>query len=672
MNWLLRLLFDWVFVMLYYLMEGILYIVYFLEKVFDVFAGTTKITYNGQKDYLINVFFGQNVISTVFWGITAIAMTLCFAFTIVAVARKTVDFGGTVKNSIGQIISNAGMACISFLLLSVISIAAINLSNVVLVQLNYLMKNAYGLSYTGAGENKEFSQEELASMTRIMNTVGNYSLNPSPQNRYNVNACFNACRSDLFRLYSSGFFSYNYQMDGDHHTWQSAIYQLGSSADFKASLPEDQYNETVSLAVSAIMDELKYNPNFKPVKYVEQKELGELSVDTIIFLTASMDAPWSSFYKDSASFTDPLRRSYYDGTKEHSNLKTVRKDFDIWLIRYEIAFLSSFVFVLVMVQCTFIFITRLVNLMLLYVVSPFFVSSMPLDDGQRFQTWRQAFIIQLLSGFGTVVAMRLYLLMIPMIMDSKLIFFENVFFNYMARLLFILGGSFAVLKSTSMITSILAGTPGAAAQGELVGAALGMSAVNKIKGAAQKAGHVAGAPASIAAKQGIHHVKKDRRSYLDAKRSQRTSEKMERKGHGKQSEKGSSGSGGGGSSSGSGGSSGDGQSGSAQNQEYTGKAEEGQTRQSPVSSGSGENTEMGAAKKHAVRAEKHATAGEDPGVSGEMMNSMFSSYEKKAEKNYDDGSAGMQMKRMFSIADSEARRPKKQPPAPPKPPQNNK
>ena len=52
-KWLTRLLFDWFFVLLYKLLRLLLMLVDFMEKIFDVFAGITKVSYNGQKDYLI-------------------------------------------------------------------------------------------------------------------------------------------------------------------------------------------------------------------------------------------------------------------------------------------------------------------------------------------------------------------------------------------------------------------------------------------------------------------------------------------------------------------------------------------------------------------------------------------------------------------------------------------
>lgn len=148
------------FVLLYKLLRALLGLVDFMEGIFDVFAGLSKVSYNGQKDYLVNVFFGQNIIAVIFWGMTAISLVLCFVFTVVAVTRKILDIGGGVKQSLGQILNGALRSCVSFLFVSVICIASVNLANICLIQINYLMKNASTLMYDGDNE-RTFSGKRM-------------------------------------------------------------------------------------------------------------------------------------------------------------------------------------------------------------------------------------------------------------------------------------------------------------------------------------------------------------------------------------------------------------------------------------------------------------------------------------------------------------------------------
>lgn len=142
----------------------------------------------------------------------------------------------------------------------------------------------------------------------------------------------------------------------------------------------------------------------------------------LIFLISGMEASQNSMY-NTGDFNDAIRKGYVSGKKSYNNLKQVRKDFDIWEMDYLVGYVTCIVFVIIMAICIFTFIVRMFNLLLLYITAPLFVSSMPLDDGGKWQSWTQAFVIQLFSGFGMIIAMRLYLIIIPIVISSDLVFF---------------------------------------------------------------------------------------------------------------------------------------------------------------------------------------------------------------------------------------------------------
>ena len=82
-KWLARLLFDWVFVLLCRLMQGLLKLVDFMESFFDIFAGTSKVMYKDSGDFLINIFFGHDAVTNAFWAMALIAIVMAFGFCIV-------------------------------------------------------------------------------------------------------------------------------------------------------------------------------------------------------------------------------------------------------------------------------------------------------------------------------------------------------------------------------------------------------------------------------------------------------------------------------------------------------------------------------------------------------------------------------------------------------------
>lgn len=504
-NWLTKLLFDWVFVLLCKLMQGLLKLVGFIESFFDIFAGTSKVMYKNSGDFLINIFFGHDAVTNAFWAMALIAIVMAFAFCIVGMARKAADVTDSAKQSVGQIFSNFIRCLIIILLINAISVAAVNISNVLLDRINFAMENAAILDRDD--QEKHFSDQEYAAMARVLATVANYSVNPSSDSRYNINSCFNAIRNDLLALHVNGFFDYDYDLDANgHHTWQSALALLAASADLTVDLNLDTYYSDVAYAFQTVSREISTYSGFAPVETARVSTDSAISTDVLIFLIAGMEAAQNSMYNN-GRYDDALRRGYVTGEKSYMNLKQVRRDFDIWDMDYLVAYIACIVFILIMAICIFTFIVRMFNLLLLYLVAPLFASSMPIDDGSKWQSWTQAFVIQLFSGFGSVIAMRLYLIIIPVALSSDLIYFpgEGVGYavlNRMAQLLMVLGGAWAVLQSSSVITGILAGNPGMAAiqQEGRIGSMMTHGAMSAVRGTKQIAGGILKTPGNIAKK----------------------------------------------------------------------------------------------------------------------------------------------------------------------------
>ena len=535
-EWLQKLLFDWVFVLLYRMLQGLLNLVDFIESFFDVFAGTAKIFYKGDADFLLNVFFGHDSVTNAFWAMALIAIALAFAFCIVQMARKATDIAGTVRQTIGQTMGNFFRCLLIILLLNAGTVAAINISNVLLDRINYALENAAILNQSE--DDKTFTEQEYATMTKILATVANYSVNPSADSRYNVNSCFNAIRPDLLSLYVNGFFNYDYPLDDNgHYTWQGALALLAASADLTQDLNLSTYYTDVVSAFQTVSKEISTYSDFAPIKSAHFAAPGTLDTDDLIFLIVGMEAAENSMY-NTGNFYDAIRKGYISGEKSYNDLTQVRKDFDIWEMDYLVGYISCITFILILAICIFTFIVRIFNILLLYITAPLFVSTMPLDDGSKWTSWVQAFVIQLFSGFGLVIAMRLYLIIIPIVISSDLVFFAgsgtaNAILNHMAQLLMVLGGAWAVLQAGGVITGILAGNPGMAAiqQEGRMGAMVTGWAMRAPRAAMEATGKLAGKAvkgAKYVADTGDRHRQKaDKKANLSARKAQQRQSKAD-------------------------------------------------------------------------------------------------------------------------------------------------
>ncbi len=178
------------------------------------------------------------------------------------------------------------------------------------------------------------------------------------------------------------------------------------------------------------------------------------SISDTILLVSAMDA-----HKDSGvrfSFNTAPWSGIVDGSL---NYITFAGRINIAEIDYLVGFASAIFCLIIMIICLFSFIRRIYDIVLLYIVSPYFASTMVLDDGQKFAHWRETFIAKVLVGFGSALGMRLFLLLIPVVMSDDIQFFSNsaveATAGYVLKLLFILGGMYAVYKSSSLLTSII-------------------------------------------------------------------------------------------------------------------------------------------------------------------------------------------------------------------------
>lgn len=203
------------------------------------------------------------------------------------------------------------------------------------------------------------------------------------------------------------------------------------------------------------------------------------SLGRIVFMIASLNAAKNDqFNVGSAtalniqfgtSRADTVRYPFYTliggngvTVKDYGNIKQVTEEFNLASFDYIIGFIAAVFLLFTIGVCLIIFVQRIFELMLLYLVSPYFVSMIPIDDGERFGRWRDLFIGKCFTGFGSVIGMRLFLMVCPMIMGNRIKFgtAASPEMDYMMKLFFLAGGAWAVYKSGSMITSLLSSQAG--------------------------------------------------------------------------------------------------------------------------------------------------------------------------------------------------------------------
>ena len=139
------------------------------------------------------------------------------------------------------------------------------------------------------------------------------------------------------------------------------------------------------------------------------------------------------------------------------------------------------------------FVERTLSIIVLFILAPFSIGSSVIDEGSRFKTWRDQVISKFLVAYGLIVAINIYCLVVNLVMQPGFGFFEpGSLLNYVAKVLFVLGGALSLNSISQLIGNLVA--PGIGGQD--------LSSVDMSKGAGKVAAMgkgIAFGPAGLAA-----------------------------------------------------------------------------------------------------------------------------------------------------------------------------
>lgn len=172
-----------------------------------------------------------------------------------------------------------------------------------------------------------------------------------------------------------------------------------------------------------------------------------------ILVTSGYDA-----YIGPAADRAAIEQMFVTGQLDYNNIGTVKTYYDLGGMNFFIGIASGLVILVMFVMSAISFIQRIFDIVLLYIVSPASAATIPLDDGQRFKLWREMLISKVLGGYGIVLSMNLFFLIVPQI--SSISFFDNNLKNGIVQLLFVIGGAFAVTKANMVISQLTGNNAG--------------------------------------------------------------------------------------------------------------------------------------------------------------------------------------------------------------------
>lgn len=237
----------------------------------------------------------------------------------------------------------------------------------------------------------------------------------------------------------------------------------------------------------------------------------DVSLGRIVFCSTTLNAHRndaqniSKFPVEKNIMTDTDRKYFYyksvQGARDYANSDDVTKYFYLHKLDFVTGIVVCVFLAIVMFGSCITFIQRIFDIIILYLVSPLFVATMPLDEGEKYKKWKDLFIGKVFTGFGAVLAMNLFLILVPIIMGNQISWGqESAEGTYIFKLLFLCGGAYALNKVGPMLTTLINWQAGqsesenAAYASSLIGGAVASGAVSLAKDGAMKLGHAFASP----------------------------------------------------------------------------------------------------------------------------------------------------------------------------------
>ena len=185
------------------------------------------------------------------------------------------------------------------------------------------------------------------------------------------------------------------------------------------------------------------------VSLTEENKEKNYSIGTLLYLNFTMGLEKDEQFSIKPSFDDDLRKEYLTGNKTYAINGT--EDFFEEKIDYAIVIPICLMMLVIILICAITFCMKIFELLLLYIVAPFFVATIQNDEGQKFFKWCKIFISKLITSFSMVVLVKIFFIIIPLVMKSNIVFSENTMTNLLVRSTFIVGGLWATYEFSKLI-----------------------------------------------------------------------------------------------------------------------------------------------------------------------------------------------------------------------------
>lgn len=397
-----------------------------------------------------------SAVSTVFWSLIIFGVILLLVTTIIAIIKAHYNYDAN-KSSPMTILFASIKSLATMAIVPIVALIGVYLANMLLRTLDGITSSSSTSVLSSVFEEKakdkfkagEDSQGNLCYSSFDYFSVSSYSNTPT----------FSGM------LFEVAGYSCNRVRLGDY----SIINQEVSSSKWD--------NMGVFYVASGSSDQREKLA--KQIDYAFSNNLTLATPWSSVKLEGTDDAwaLWSSLrFGLSATFMSGL---YNVKTFSKYNVGLVWYFYDLWAFNWILGFVGIIICATMFGNIIFGLMTRLLQLIALFIVFPALIGIMPLDEGNAFASWRKQFVSDVLMAFGAVVGMNIFFLILPFFQTIS--FFNNSFLDGIMNMIIVIAGLTLIKKFIGLVSGFIGGTD-ANKEGETTRQDVTASAVKGVAG----------------------------------------------------------------------------------------------------------------------------------------------------------------------------------------------
>lgn len=158
---------------------------------------------------------------------------------------------------------------------------------------------------------------------------------------------------------------------------------------------------------------------------------------------------------------------------DYSDTDMVWTVVDLYDYNFFFSWIAGLAILICVSLCMISFVERAISIVILYIAAPFSLASSVLDDGARFKLWRDQVLVKFINGYGMIIGVNIYALVIGLVCRDSVVFFENSFFNFLMKIIIILGGAYSLQKIMAVVGNLISAGAGTQEARDAIGAAKG-------------------------------------------------------------------------------------------------------------------------------------------------------------------------------------------------------